>query len=200
RPSHFMAFSPVRDGAAPKPRQSPCRRRHPGYRPRAPPPGAAAVLPRFAVVAALRRRYTRPRFANTIRSPLPADAMMEPHYRHLRCSTANGVLVLTITEALVLDEDVADLLRQDLIGAVEYHKPPGVVVCFHRVKAVSSVVFRPLISLQRRVQAADGGLVLCCLAGMPGEVFRITGLIGEADAPFDTEPDTAAAVKRLTKR
>jgi anti-anti-sigma regulatory factor len=126
--------------------------------------------------------------------------MMEPHYRHLRCAPDRGVLVLTITEALVLDDDIADVLRQDFIAAAEYHKPAAVCVCFARVRAVSSVVFRPLISLQRRVQSASGALVLCCLTGMPAEVFRITGLIGEIDAPFDTEPDTASAVKRLTHR
>lgn len=126
--------------------------------------------------------------------------MMEPHYRHLRCVTDRGVLVLTITEALVLDDDIADVLRQDLVAAVEYHKPTAVAVCFARVRAVSSVVFRPLISLQRRVQAANGSLILCCLFGMPAEVFRITGLTGDVDAPFDTEPNTPAAVKRLTQR
>jgi anti-anti-sigma factor len=127
--------------------------------------------------------------------------MMEPHYRHLKCSPDRGVLVLTITEALVLDEEIADTLRQDFIAAVEYHKLPHVVICFTRVRSVSSVIFRPLISVQRRVQSMSGRLLLCCLTGMPAEVFRITGLIGEGDdAPFETEDHHTTAVVRLTKR
>lgn len=126
--------------------------------------------------------------------------MMEPRYAYVRCSTDRGVLVLTITQPLLLDEDIADLLRQDFISAVEFHKPSGVAVCFSRVRAVSSSAFRPLISLQRRVQSANGQLVLCSLSGMPAEVFRITGLIGETDAPFDTETDIPSALTRLTRR
>jgi anti-anti-sigma factor len=128
--------------------------------------------------------------------------MLEPSYRHLRTDTDRGVLVLTIAEPLLLDDALVDALRRDLLAAVAYHQPKKVVLDFQHVRAVSSAAFRPVISLHRRVQEADGQLILCHLCGMAEEVFRITGLISDDPAdcpPLATEPDRPAAVARLKR-
>jgi len=130
------------------------------------------------------------------------SAMLEPDYHHLRTETDQGVLVLTITEPLLLDDEVGDALRRDLLGAVAYHQPKKVVLDFGGVRAVSSAAFRPVISLHRRVTEASGQLVLCGLSGMTSEVFRITGLISDdpADgAPLATEAALAAALASLNR-
>jgi anti-anti-sigma factor len=126
--------------------------------------------------------------------------MREPHYRRLKSETQGDVLVLRITQPLVMDENVIDDLREDLLAALDHHKASRLVLDFQQVKALSSDGFRPLISLHRRVQEAGSRLVLCGLGGMVGEVFRLSGLISDdpaAGAPFASAPDVPAAVAML---
>jgi anti-anti-sigma factor len=126
--------------------------------------------------------------------------MSEPQYRWLRSAVDRGVLVLTITAPLLLDDDVVGALHQDLVAAVAHHQPRRVVLNFEGVRALGSGAFRPVISLHRRVQEAGGRLVLCGVANAVAEVFHLTGLVRTdpaAKAPFTAEPSLDAAVARL---
>jgi anti-anti-sigma factor len=122
--------------------------------------------------------------------------MLEPQYRYLTCDDNKGVLVVTVMRTMVLDRAVADQLRQDLLGALEFHKPQRLIVDLSNVNAISSAGLRPVITLQRRVQELKGRLVLCGLHEMVAEVFRLTGLINTEpgqESPLETAPDIAAA-------
>lgn len=125
--------------------------------------------------------------------------MLEPQYRHLRTATEKGALVLAITTPLVMDEKVADELRHDILAALDFKPTPKVVLDFSCVKYISSAAFRPVITLQRRVQELKGRLVLCALSTMAAEVFSISGLIGDSTggAPFEAELDLRTALARL---
>jgi anti-anti-sigma factor len=126
--------------------------------------------------------------------------MPEPHYRWLRSAVDRGVLVLTITAPLLLDDDVVGALHQDLVAAVDHHRPRRVVLNFEGVRALGSGAFRPVISLHRRVQEAGGRLVLCGVADAVARVFHLTGLVNpdpSAKAPFTAEQSLDAAVTRL---
>jgi anti-anti-sigma factor len=126
--------------------------------------------------------------------------MAEPTYRHLQVVSDGGVLVLTITCPLLLDEDVVEALQGELAAAVEHHHPRRAVLDFQHVRHMGSAAFRPVISLHRRLRETGGELVLCGLADRVAEVFHLTGLISRipADrAPLAAEPDVPAAVARL---
>jgi anti-anti-sigma factor len=127
--------------------------------------------------------------------------MLEPHYHHLKTTTDRSVLVLTITTPLLLDEDVADALRHDLLAALGAHTASTkVVLNFRNVRSMSEAAFRPLISLSRTVQQRNGHLLLCCLAPLVAEVLRMSELIGSKPgdhAPFETEDELSSAVTRL---
>jgi anti-anti-sigma factor len=128
--------------------------------------------------------------------------MPEPRYNHLKTATNQGVLVLTITDPLLLDEEVVDGLHRDLVAAMEHYQPRKVVLNFQNVKYLASVVFRPVISLHRRVQELKGQLLLCGLSNMVAEVFHITGLVSNdpgGAAPLAAEANLAAAVARLNQ-
>jgi anti-anti-sigma factor len=128
--------------------------------------------------------------------------MREPHYRRLKSETEGDVLVLRITQALVMDENVIDDLREDLLSALDHHKPGKLVLDFQHVKALSSDGFRPLISLHRRTQESGCRLVLCGLGGMVAEVFRLSGLISDdpvAAAPFTSTHDLPSALGALKR-
>jgi anti-anti-sigma factor len=127
--------------------------------------------------------------------------MLEPHYHHLKTATDRSVLVVTITTPLLLDEDVADALRHDLLAALAAHAASTKVVlnCRH-VRSLSEAAFRPLISLNRTVQERHGHLLLCGLSPLVAEVLRMSDLLGDKPgdpAPFEAEDELSAAVTRL---
>jgi anti-anti-sigma factor len=127
--------------------------------------------------------------------------MHEPHYRHLKTATDRSVLVMTVTTPLLLDEEVADALRHDLLAALDAHPAATkVVLNFHNVRSLSEAAFRPLISLSRAVVQRHGRLLLCCLSPLVAEVLRMSELLGSGPgehAPFEAEDDLSTAVTRL---
>jgi anti-anti-sigma factor len=122
-------------------------------------------------------------------------------FRHVAGRVEQGVLVLTILETQLQEEKVADSLLQELLRLLDEHQADKVVVDFHRIQYVSSVAFRPLLHLRRRLQERGGRLVLCCLSKVIGDVFYTTRLVsteGSVAAPFELAPTVAEAVARLS--
>jgi anti-anti-sigma regulatory factor len=126
----------------------------------------------------------------------------ERHYRHLKVHAERGVVVLIVTEPQILDEELAEALRVEMLMAIA-HAPAGdrrVIVDLHAVKTVSSAVCRPLTSLRSRLSGPGDRLVLCGLNMMLRELLRVSGLI-EPSAPsgpcFDVAADQSAALARV---
>jgi anti-anti-sigma factor len=128
--------------------------------------------------------------------------MTKPPFRHIRYSTQQGVLVLTVTEPQVRsgDFELVDTLRQELLDAVGQNRPRKVVVDLSAVEYLGSGGFRPLLSLRKRLQESGGEMLLCCLGPDVREVLLTSRLIndtGSADAPFGVAPDLSQAIARL---
>ncbi len=125
--------------------------------------------------------------------------MTPPPYRYLKSSTEQGVLVLTVTATKIQDEELGNALREELVAAVAEAGAQKVVVNFQHTVYVSSVAFRPLLHLRQKLQATGGRLILCGLSPVIGDLFYTTRLASStgSTAPFQLEPDVAAAVARL---
>jgi anti-anti-sigma factor len=128
--------------------------------------------------------------------------MTEPQFRHLRCSTQEGVLVLAITEHQVRsgDFELVDALRQEMLEAAGHAGARKVVVDLSAVEYLGSAGFRPLLSLRKRLQEVRGEMLLCGLGPEVHEVLLTSRLInaaGTSDAPFEVAPDLAQAIARL---
>jgi anti-anti-sigma factor len=128
--------------------------------------------------------------------------MTQPSYHHLRSSTQQGVLVLTVTAPQLRsgDFELVDVLRQELLAAAALNGARKIVVDLSAVEYVGSAGFRPLLSLRKRLQEAGGEMLLCGLCQDVREVFLTSRLInaaGSTAAPFGVEPDVARAVARL---
>jgi anti-anti-sigma factor len=122
--------------------------------------------------------------------------MPESPYHHLNCN----VIVLVITESQLQGDAISDVLRADLLGAVERSGARHVVLDFQRITWLSSVAFRPLLSLHRKLKEQGGRLVLCGMSDRVAEVFYVTRLVstsGTSAAPFDLQADVPAAVASL---
>jgi anti-sigma B factor antagonist len=126
--------------------------------------------------------------------------MSQPEARHLRSAVEQDVLVLTLAVTEVQDEKLADALRQELLAAVGDRKGQKVVIDFRQVVYISSVAFRPLLSLRRHMQAIGGRMILCGLSKIIGDIFYTTRLVsptGSFDAPFEMAADVPSAIAKL---
>src|SRR5262245_3093379 len=122
--------------------------------------------------------------------------MPETLYQHLQCSA----VVLGITEAQLQGDSISDALRADLVAAVERSNARHVVLDFQLVTYLSSVAFRPLLSLHRKLKPQGGRLILCGMSDQVAEVFYVTRLVssaGTSAAPFELQPDVPTAVASL---
>lgn len=141
--------------------------------------------------------------SNASRTPVAADLVGERHYRHLKVHTERGAVVLTVTEHQILDEELAESLRVEMLMAIA-NTPGGtrrVAVDLHAVKTASSAICRPLASLRSRLAEPGDRLILCGLSMMLRELLRVSGLIEpstNAGPCFETAPDQTAAIARVS--
>jgi anti-anti-sigma factor len=128
--------------------------------------------------------------------------MAEPQYHHLTANIDQNVLVLTITETELQDENLADALGEELLDAVTEFTVSKVVIDMQRLNYMSSVAFRPLLRLRSKLQETGGRMILCGLSPVVGDIFYTTKMLntsGVFEAPFQMEADVAAAVNRLNR-
>jgi anti-anti-sigma factor len=126
---------------------------------------------------------------------------MPAHGPVLESHLDRGVLVVTFTQPSIQGEAVAEMVRQELLDAVDRAGVRWVVVDLSRVRYLSSIAFWPLLSLRRRLQEQQGGrLLICGLTGAVADVFHTTRMVssaGSADAPFEVVADRTEAVQLL---
>jgi anti-anti-sigma factor len=128
--------------------------------------------------------------------------MAEPQYRHLTSRLEQSVLVLTLTDTQLQGEEAAAALLQELLDALGRFAVHKVVVDMQRIEYLSSVAFRPLLHLRAKLQENGGRMLLCGLTPAVGDIFYTTKMLspsGSFAAPFQMEPDAAAAVERLNR-
>ncbi len=117
---------------------------------------------------------------------------------HVQCP----VVVLTVTEDQILGDELADVLRDQLLAVAVQSQARNAILDFQHVKFLSSAGFRPLLSLHRLLRQQNGKLLLCGLCPEVYEIFEVTRLIctkGVTRAPFEVFPDVPSAVASLFK-
>jgi anti-anti-sigma factor len=125
--------------------------------------------------------------------------MSAPPFEHLEARIDQGCLVLTITELHVEGDGIANALRTEMLAALAHFGSNKIVVDFQHTEYISSVAFRPLLSLRRKLQETGGRVVLCGASKSIGDVFYTTRLVDPsgAEATFEMVADCAAAVAKL---
>jgi anti-anti-sigma factor len=110
------------------------------------------------------------------------------------------VIVLKLADSQILGDEMADVLRDEMLALVVQSQAQNVVLDFSKVTFLSSSGFRPLLSLHRLLRQQNGKLILCCLSPEVFEIFEVTRLIspkGLTRAPFEVFPDVPSAVASL---
>jgi anti-anti-sigma factor len=127
--------------------------------------------------------------------------MAHTPYRLLQASTEQDVLVLTITEPQVEGDEVAQVLKQEMLAAAEAASLHKAVVDLRNARYISSVAFGPLLALRRKLQEENGRLMVCGLSATVGDVFYTTLMVsptGNFTAPFELQTDVTSAVAALS--
>jgi anti-anti-sigma factor len=126
--------------------------------------------------------------------------MPDPSYAHLTSRVENGALVLTLTDAQVRGDEIAEALRAELLDAVARSGVARVVLDMKEVEFISSVAFRPLLQLHGKVKELNGRLIVCEMSPAVAEVMRLTRMVssrGSSHGLFEEQPDLHRALESL---
>ena len=99
-----------------------------------------------------------------------------PRRRRLEVEDIGDVTVVSFTDRKILDEQNIQIIGEQLFGLVDESARKRLLLNFSNVEYMSSAALGKLITLNKKVQAAGGKLVLCNIIPQIKEVFEITKL------------------------
>ena len=115
----------------------------------------------------------------------------KPGRRRLEVEDIGDIAVVNFVDKKILDEQNIQMIGDDLFRLVDELGRRKILLNFGNVEFLSSAALGKLITLNRKVQAVRGKLVLCGIAKEILEVFKITKL----DKLFTICPDEQAALQ-----
>ena len=115
----------------------------------------------------------------------------QPRRRRLEVEDVGDVAVVNFVDKKILDEQNIQMIGDDLFKLVDEQGRKKILLNFSNVEFLSSAALGKLITMNRKVQAVKGRLVLCGISKEIREVFEITKL----DKLFTILPDEQAALQ-----
>ena len=111
--------------------------------------------------------------------------------RHLRLENVDGVTVVSFVESKIVTEENIQEVGDQLYSLVEDEGHKSLLLNFGNVQYLSSAALGKLITLNKKLQAVGGRLILCNIDPQIHEVFEITKL----DKFFKIEKEEQAALQ-----
>jgi anti-sigma B factor antagonist len=99
-----------------------------------------------------------------------------PRRRRLEVEKMADVTIVCLNERKILSEEHIHVLAQQLLDLVKEPGEKKLLLNFRNVEYMSSAVLGMLVTLNKKIQAAGGKLVLCNIDPAIREVFEITKL------------------------
>src|SRR5437762_13516454 len=100
----------------------------------------------------------------------------QPRRRRLEVEDIGDVTVVNFTDRKILDEQNIQIIGEQLFSLVDELGRRKILLNFGNVEYLSSAALGKLITLNKKLQAANGRLVLCNIDPQIYEVFEITKL------------------------
>lgn len=100
----------------------------------------------------------------------------QPRRKRLEVEDVGDVTVVNFTDRKILDEQNIQLIGEQLFSLVDESGRKKVLLNFGNVEYLSSAALGKLITLNKKLQAAGGRLILCNIDPQIYEVFEITKL------------------------
>ena len=102
--------------------------------------------------------------------------MAQPRRRRLEVEDIGDITVVNFVDKKILDEQNIQVIGEQLFSLIDELGRNKILLNFKNVEFLSSAALGKLITLNRKVQAAGGKLVLCGIDAQIYEVFEITKL------------------------
>ena len=99
-----------------------------------------------------------------------------PRRRRLEVEDIGDVTVVNFTDRKILDEQNIQVIGEQLFSLVDEAGRKKVLLNFGNVEYLSSAALGKLITLNKKLQAVGGKLILCNIDPQIYEVFEITKL------------------------
>ena len=115
----------------------------------------------------------------------------QPRRRRLEVEAIGDVLVVNFVDKKILDEQNIQVIGEQLFGLVDQDGRRKLLLNFGNVEYLSSAALGKLITLNKKLQAAGGRLILCNIDPQIYEVFEITKL----DKFFNIQKEEQAALQ-----
>ena len=100
----------------------------------------------------------------------------QPKRRRLEVEDIGDVTVVNFTDKKILDEQNNQVIGEQLFSLVDEDGRRKILLNFGNVEYLSSAALGKLITLNKKLQAAGGKLILCNIDPQIYEVFEITKL------------------------
>src|SRR5438067_10734462 len=115
----------------------------------------------------------------------------QPRRQRLEVEDIGDVTVVNFIDKKILDEQNIQLIGEQLFRLVDELGRRKLLLNFGNVEYMSSAALGKLITLNKKVQAAGGRLILCNIDPQIREVFEITKL----DKLFDIRNEEQEALQ-----
>src|SRR5277367_4205894 len=115
----------------------------------------------------------------------------QPRRRRLEVLEEGDVTVVNFIDRKILDEQNIQKIGEDLFELVDNLGRKKILLNFSNVEYLSSAALGKFITLNKKVQAASGKLILCNISDDIQEVFEITKL----NRLFKIEKDEQTALQ-----
>ncbi len=100
----------------------------------------------------------------------------QPKRRRLEVEDIGEVTVVNFTDKKILDEQNIQVIGEQLFNLVDELGRRKILLNFRNVEYLSSAALGKFITLNKKVKAAEGTLILCSIDPQIYEVFEITKL------------------------
>jgi anti-sigma B factor antagonist len=100
----------------------------------------------------------------------------QPRRRRLEVEDCGDVTVVNFIDRKILDEQNIQKIGEDLFSLVDELGRKKILLNFSNVEYLSSAALGKFITLNKKVQASGGKLVMCNISEDIYEVFEITKL------------------------
>ena len=100
----------------------------------------------------------------------------QPRRRRLELEDIGDVTVVNFVDRKILDEQNIQIIGEQLFGLVDEEGRRKLLLNFGNVEYLSSAALGKLITLNKKLQAVGGRLILCNIDPQIYEVFEITKL------------------------
>jgi anti-sigma B factor antagonist len=115
----------------------------------------------------------------------------QPRRRRLEVEQIGDVTVVNFVDRKILDEQNIQVIGEQLFSLVDQEGMRKLLLNFGNVEYLSSAALGKLITLNKKLQAVGGRLILCNIDPQIHEVFEITKL----DKFFNIQKEEQAALQ-----